>query len=383
VHVLYTAPDGEKTLLKVRELLADLDGLAETMLQTLHREGSDGSYEVHPFVRTAAKGYVAMHDRFRTSVQGTARSYLKWLSGEDVERTLETSDFSIGDLMCAHAPLSLYVQMARADAVALRPLIRLLFYAAAQSLTAHETQDAEGRPKHHKLLMMMDEFPLLGRLHFLEKSLRLMSGYGLKAMLVAQSLNDIVETYGVHSSILDNCHIYTAFSALDPLTQDKVSKLTGLTSELRTSRSGPAGLGSGRSSISRSEIERPLMDSGEIRALSDDEQLVFVAGRRALLTRKVRYDQRAPFASRSKKLPPNQAQRLDTPSARPPSMAGRRASGVDRKGAQPAPGVRPPASSEKIITARNAAIYEQVAEELAAREAALDHWKDVVYDWKS
>lgn len=89
----------------------------------------------------------------------------------------------------------------------------------------------------------MDEFPLLGRLAFFEKSLRLMSGYGVKAMFVAQSLNDIVETYGQHNTILDNCAVYTAFSALDPLTQDKVSKLTGSVTETRTSRSVPAMMG--------------------------------------------------------------------------------------------------------------------------------------------
>lgn len=39
-------------------------------------------------LRTAVKGYAAMHDLFRTSVQGTARPYLKWLAGEDDERAL-------------------------------------------------------------------------------------------------------------------------------------------------------------------------------------------------------------------------------------------------------------------------------------------------------
>ena len=44
---------------------------AEVMLRTLHRHGADGEGETHPFIRTAVKGYAAMHDRFRTSVQGT------------------------------------------------------------------------------------------------------------------------------------------------------------------------------------------------------------------------------------------------------------------------------------------------------------------------
>lgn len=373
LHVLYTADDGDKSLVTVRALLADLDDAADRMLKTLHRLGADGQPETHPFIKTAVTGYAAMHDRFRTSVQGTARSYLKWLAGEDVERALSTSDFALGDLMCAAAPASLYVQVAPADAQALRPLVRLLFYAAAQSLTAHEDADASGRPKRHKLLMAMDEFPLLGRVEFFEKSLRLMSGYGLKTMFVAQSLNDIVETYGPNNTILDNCFVYTAFSALDPLTQDKVSKLTGTISEMRTSRSGPAGLSAGRSSVSRSEVERPLLEPGEIRALPDDEQLVFVAGFRPLRTRKLRYDRREPFRSRAAEPPPDPALGTDTPSAPAHPWAGRRALGEDRTATLPLFKEVAAAMDDKKAVARAAEIYERVASEMAAQEAALDH----------
>jgi type IV secretion system protein VirD4 len=372
LHVLYTAEDRDKTLLKVRELLADLDDAADAMLKTLHRPGPDGTPQTHPFIRTAVKGYAAMHDRFRTSVQGTARSYLKWLAGEDLERALSASDFVVGDLMCADAPVSLYVQVAPADSAALRPLVRLLFHAAAQALTAHETQDVSGRPKRHKLLMAMDEFPLLGRVEFFEKSLRLMSGYGIKTMFVAQSLNDIVETYGPNNTILDNCHVYTAFSALDPLTQDKVSKLTGTVAEVRTSRSGPAGLGAGRSSVSRSEVERPLLEPGEVRALGDDEQLVFVAGHKPLRTCKIRYDRRQPFRRRAAEAPPEPALGIDTPGAPPHPWAGRRALGEDRTAALPLFKEVAAAMDDKKA-ARAAEIYERVAGELAAQEAALDH----------
>ena len=373
LHVLYTAEDADKSLLKVRELLADLDDAADTMLKTLHRPGTDGKPETHPFIKTAVKGYAAMHDRFRTSVQGTARSYLKWLAGEDVERALSASDFAIGDLMCAEAPVSLFVQVAPADAAALRPLVRLLFYAAAQALTAHETQDASGRPKRHKLLMAMDEFPLLGRVEFFEKSLRLMSGYGLKTMFVAQSLNDIAETYGANSTILDNCYVYTAFSALDPLTQDKVSKLTGTITEVRTSRSSPSGLSGGRSSVSRSEVERPLLEPGEIRALPDDEQLVFVAGHRPLRTRKVRYDRREPFRSRAAEPVPDQTAGVDTPGAPQHPWAGRRALGQDPSASLPLFKEVAAAMDDKKAVAKAAEIYERVAADLAAQEAALDH----------
>ncbi|MFA4952356.1 type IV secretory system conjugative DNA transfer family protein [Brevundimonas sp.] len=375
LHVLYTAEDADKTLLKVRELLADLDGAADAMVRTLHRKGPDGEPETHPFIATAVKGYAAMHDRFRTSVQGTARSYLKWLAGEDLEHVLSGSDFAMGDLMCAEAPVSLYVQVAPADAAALRPLVRLVFYAAAQSLTAEETKDSAGRDKRWKLLMVMDEFPLLGRLAFFEKSLRLMSGFGVKAMFVAQSLNDIVETYGQYNTILDNCAVYTAFSALDPLTQDKVSRLTGTIKESRTSRSGPAMMGSGRSTVSRSEVERPLMEPGEIRSLPETEQLVFVAGQKPLVTDKLFYDRREPFRSRAGLAPPAQDVRIDGPPARPHPWAGRRSLGEDAEASLPLFKEIVAAMDDKKVAARAADIYGRVAQEMAAQDAALDHLK--------
>lgn len=372
LHVLYTAPDAEKTLLTVRVLLADLDAAADVMVRTLHRKGPNGDPEVHPFISTAVKGYAAMHDRFRTSVQGTARSYLKWLAGEDLERSLSASDFCLGDLMCAEAPVSLYVQVAPADAVALKPMVRLLFYAAAQALTAHETTDDAGRPKTRRLLMLMDEFPLLGRLAFFEKSLRLMSGYGIKTMFVAQSLNDIVETYGANNTILDNCHVYTAFSALDPLTQDKVSKLTGTVLERKTSRSSPAGLGSGRSSVSRSEIERPLLEPGEIRALPDEVQLTFAAGHRPLRTRKVLYDRERPFRARADRPPPDQATCVDTPGAPAHPWAGRRGLGEDPEAALPLFKEVEAAIHDRRVAAKAAETYERISTAFAAEQAVLD-----------
>ncbi|MFA4952498.1 type IV secretory system conjugative DNA transfer family protein [Brevundimonas sp.] len=376
LHVLHSAEDDQKTLLTVRDLLADLDGTADVMLKTLHSLGPDGEPAVHPFIRTAVKGYAAMHDRFRTSVQGTARSYLKWLAGEDLERVLSASDFAMGDLMCADAPVSLFVQVAPADAAALRPLVRLLFYAAAQALTAHETEDATGRKKTHHLLMLMDEFPLLGRLAFFEKSLRLMSGFGIKTLFVAQSLNDIVETYGQHNTILDNCHVYTAFSALDPLTADKVSKLTGMVMETRTSRSSAAGLGRGRSSVSRSETERPLLEPGEVRALPDDQQLVFVTGRRPLRTKKLKYDRRRPYRKRADLPAPDQSARLDGPPARPHAWAGVRARGVDPEAQLPLFKEIKAAIDDRKAAAVVSQAMTDVVRQMGAQEAVLDRLQE-------
>ena len=223
--------------------------------------------------------------------------------------------------------------------------------------------------------MAMDEFPLLGRVEFFEKSLRLMSGYGLKTLFVARSLNDIVETYGVNNTILDNCHVFTAFAALDPLTQEKVSRLTGTIAETRTTRSHPAAFASGHGSVSRTEVERPLLEPGEIRALPEHEQLVFAAGHRPIRCRKVRYDQRSPFRERAA-IPVPDARVLDTPGRPAHPWAGVRALGEDRTASLPLFKEVVGAIDEKKAAAKAAQIYERVAEEFAAQEAVLDQLQE-------
>lgn len=185
-------------------------------------------------------------------------------------------------------------------------------------------------------------------------------------------LRDEMVVDGQHNTILDNCAVYTAFSALDPLTQDKVSKLTGSVTETRTSRSGPAMMGAGRSSVSRAEIERPLLEPGEIRALPDDKQLVFVAGRRPLRTDKLLYDRREPFRSRAGETPPDQAVDIDAPPQQPHPWSGRRSLGQDVEASLPLFKEVAAAMDDKKAAARAADIYGRVAQEMAAQQAALD-----------
>ena len=84
--------------------------------------------------------------------------------------------------------------------------------------------------------MMLDEFPALGRLDFFETALAFMAGYGIRAYLIAQSLNQISKAYGENNSILDNCHVRIAFSSNDERTAKRISDALGTATELRAQR---------------------------------------------------------------------------------------------------------------------------------------------------
>src|SRR3546814_1598112 len=75
---------------------------------------------------------------------------------------------------------------------------------------------------------MLDEFPALGRLDFFETSLAFTAGYGVRAFLIAQSLNQIEQAYGEHNSVLDNCHVRIAFATNDARTGGGLSNSLGV-----------------------------------------------------------------------------------------------------------------------------------------------------------
>src|SRR5690606_35289964 len=137
----------------------------------------------------------------------------------------------IADLVGAKEPVSLYLVVPPSDINRTKPLIRLILNQVGRRLT----EELETSVKRHRLLLMLDEFPALGRLDFFESALAFMAGYGLKAFLIAQSLNQIERAYGQNNAILDNCHVRVAFAANDERTAKRISDALGTATEMRDS----------------------------------------------------------------------------------------------------------------------------------------------------
>jgi type IV secretion system protein VirD4 len=153
--------------------------------------------------------------------------------------------------------------------------------------------------------MVLDEFPTLGRLEFFESALAFMAGYWLRAVLIAQSLNQIEKVYGPNNSILDNCHIRVTFSANDERTAKRISDALGTATELRAQRNYAGHRLSpwlGHLMVSRQETARPLLTPGEVMQFPTQEEIVMVSGHPPVRGTKLRYYEDANFSVRV--LPP-------------------------------------------------------------------------------
>jgi type IV secretion system protein VirD4 len=148
---------------------------------------------------------------------------------------------------------------------------------------------------------MLDEFPALGRLDFFETSLAFLAGYGVRAFLIAQSLNQIEKAYGDHNAILDNCHVRVAFATNDERTAKRISDALGTATEQRAMRNYAGHRLApwlAHVMVSRQETARALLTPGEVMQLSPADELVLVSGQPPIRARKLRYYDDPAFAAR-------------------------------------------------------------------------------------
>ena len=180
--------------------------------------------------------------------------------------------------------------------------------------------------RKHELLMMLDEFPALGRLDFFETSLAFMAGYGVRAFLIAQSLNQVDKAYGEHNSILDNCHVRVAFATNDERTAKRISDALGVATEQRAMRNYAGHRLApwlAHVMVSRQETARPLLTQGEVMQLPPAEELVLVSGMAPIRAKKLQYYKDANF--RARLLPPpvlGIGEYPDRPQSRPDDWTG-------------------------------------------------------------
>ncbi|MGN6500556.1 MAG: conjugal transfer protein TraG, partial [Tsuneonella sp.] len=299
LHILYA--EEEKTLARVATFLSDPQrsfvATLRRMMETNHL-GTEEAPRVHPVVASAARELLNKSENERSGVLSTAMSFLGLYRDPTVAEVTSRCDWRIADLIEGKQPCSLYLVIPPSDISRTKPLVRLVLNQIGRRLTERLDQPgASGR----QLLMMLDEFPALGRLDFFETSLTFMAGYGIRAFLIAQSLNQIEKAYGEHNSILDNCHVRVAFSTNDERTARRISDALGTATEQRAMRNYAGHRLApwlAHVMVSRQETARALMTPGEVMRLPPDEELLLVSGLAPIRARKRRYFRDRNFTAR-------------------------------------------------------------------------------------
>lgn len=283
------------------------------------------------------------------SIISTANNALSLYRDPIVGENTSRVDFKVADLMDHDRPVSLYFITTPRNADRMRPLARLLLAQIVLSLADRMEYDEAGRSRtthKHRLLLLLDEFPTLGRLDVFESALAYIAGYGMKAYLITQDVQQLYKAYTNYESIISNCHVRIAYAPNKVETAEWMSKMTGQTTIIKEqiTTSGKR-FGAMLEQVSRTfqEVQRPLMTPDEIMRLPGPvkdkngditeagEMLVFVAGQPVIRGRQILYFQDPAFSARSKIPPPKTTDRVRE-QPKPPKAVTPTSSGTDKGG---------------------------------------------------
>ena len=319
LHALYKAKNENTTatLPMIDQMLADPDrSTAELwieMTKYVHTEAGN-----HEAVGRAARDMLDRPEEEAGSVLSTAKSYLALYRDPVVAANVSESHFCIKDLMHLENPVTVYVVTQPNDKARLRPLVRV-FINMTIRLLADKMAFKDGRPiasYKHRLLMMMDEFPSLGKLAIMQESLAFLAGYGIKCYLICQDINQLKDRqigYGPDESITSNCHIQNAYPPTRIETAEHLSRLTGTTTVVKeqiTTSGRRVSVMLGQVSRTLQEVQRPLLTPDECQRMPgpkknvDDiveagDMVIYVAGFPAIYGKQLLYFEDRNFSVRA------------------------------------------------------------------------------------
>ncbi len=262
-------------------------------------------------------------DEELSGIIGSAATPLEPYLDPILAQNTAASDFLVSDLMDAEKPMSLYYVLPGTDIERLVPLTRLLLITMLRKLAPAMQRDDAGNvaaAHKHRLLMMMDEFPILGALDEFQTSMAFLGGYGIKVYLIAQDAPQITRAYGQHESIIGNCHIRIFYTPNRLETAEPLSRTLGKTTvitEQITETGSRFSATLGNVSRTYSEVQRDLLTPDELLALPQPVKnrdgskilepgavLVAIAGRRPILARQSLWFLDPVLAERPKIAPP-------------------------------------------------------------------------------
>ena len=241
-------------------------------------------------VLSALADYLKASENLVNSVRKTVTARLELWNNPLVDAATAESDFDLRDLR--KRLVSIYVGVSPDNTERLTPLLTLFFQQMLDIIAQ------QGEPRYNpllrrKLLVLLDEFPLLGKMEKVADAFAWVRSYGVRFLMVIQSKSQLRDTYGPERArtIFENCGAEIVFGTDDPELTREISERLGYNtvSAVSHSRSGSLLSEKGRDSKTTSDQRRALMLPQEIRTLDRGKCIILSPGMRPILADRILY----------------------------------------------------------------------------------------------
>lgn len=265
----------------------------------------------HPIVSRTTAEIVNKDPRESSGIISSCITAITLYKDPIIRKNTSAVDFKINDLMNAETPVDLYVIIEAKSISVLSPLIRILI-SQIIGVLCPKMENPDKMPHKHKLLLMLDEFPAFGKIPLLEKALAYIAGYGMKAVVIAQGINQLRQAYGDKNMILENCStaVFYTPQATDKATAELISTILGKRT-IKTQNKSFKSLKLDTANISENKLARELLTPEEVMRYSEKENLIFFKGVSTYRGIKITYYNNPYFKDKAKLKPTTEEKRRE------------------------------------------------------------------------
>ncbi|WP_052076630.1 type IV secretory system conjugative DNA transfer family protein [Sphingobium yanoikuyae] len=287
---LAETPELPLTIGETLRLLSSVDGAA-AMIERIEARRQAGKPYTEATVK-ALEDYLKGSDDLVNSIRKTVTARLSLWFNPRIDAATADSDFDLRQLrQSLHA---IYIGVTPDNIERLRPLLAL-FFQQLVDLTVRTIPQHDSTAKH-QVLLLLDEFPLLGPMPVLANAFAYVAGYNMRIMLIMQSKAQLRDRdlYGPDKAdaILENCGLEVVFGTKDLKLTEELSARLGYDTVEGTSRSGPRfwqALRRDKLSMTNSDQRRALLLPQEIARLKPSQAILIRPGMFPIRCRRIRY----------------------------------------------------------------------------------------------
>lgn len=182
----------------------------------------DTKPNMHPFARRQIGAFLLHEsDKVRPSVRSTAQQHLRLFGNPLAQAAVRTTSIDL-DAIRTGTPTTTYLVMPATRLQSHSALLRIWLATLLGCIAEREHQPE--RPT----LLIVDELAQVGGLPIILQALTLLRGYGLRVMVVLQSLAQLRALYpSEYQTVLDNCGTVLAFGMKLATLANPVAELLG------------------------------------------------------------------------------------------------------------------------------------------------------------
>ena len=244
--------------------------------------------KMHPVAYMNIGSYLQKPDKERGSVTSTATSALELFSNPFVDAATSKSHFNLGTFK--RVPTTVYCCISPNNIERLKPVLSI-FYNQCASIFTNKMPDK--KLDKYGVLMLLDEFPTLGKLEDIKIGIAYYRGYMVKLFLIVQDtqqLKAIYEEAGMNS-FLSNSTYRITYAANNNDTAKLISDLLGtktITVE-SGSRAKYIDLNPTSRTVNVSKASRALLLPQEVITLPRDEEIILIESKAPIRCKKIIY----------------------------------------------------------------------------------------------